>query len=51
MSRDPIGEWIDQACEVDQPELDIDEFDEPMGPPLTATGVVRVDHRRRHDPL
>jgi hypothetical protein len=42
MSRDPIDEWIDQACEVDQPELEIDEFGERTGPPLTPEDLAQA---------
>jgi len=39
MSRDPIDDWIDKAIEADPVELDINEFDEPSGPPLSALGI------------
>jgi hypothetical protein len=39
MSRDPINDWIDEAIEADPIDLDIDEFDEPSGPPLSPEEI------------
>jgi hypothetical protein len=39
MSRDPIEDWIDKAIDADPVELDIDEFDEPSGPPLSPEEI------------
>jgi hypothetical protein len=39
MSRDPLDDWIDEAIEADPVELDIDEFDEPSGSPLSPEEI------------
>jgi hypothetical protein len=39
MSRDLIDDWIDKVIEADPLELDIDEFDEPLGPPLSLAEI------------
>jgi hypothetical protein len=39
MVRDPIENWIDRVIEADPVELDIEELDEPTGPPLTSEEI------------
>jgi hypothetical protein len=52
MSRDPTDDWIDNATEADPIELDIDEFEEPSGPPLSAEEVeaARASLAQRQSP-
>jgi hypothetical protein len=39
MSRDPIDHLIDEMCEADSEDLEIDEIDAPAGPPLSAEEI------------
>ena len=49
---DPINDWIDKAVEADTVELDIDEFNEASGPPLSPEEIeaARVSLTRWQDP-
>jgi hypothetical protein len=52
MACDPINDWIDKAVEADTVEFDIDEFNEPSGPPLSPEEIeaARVSLTRWQDP-
>jgi len=45
MARDPIERWIDQAIVSDPIELDLDEFDEPSGPPPSSEEIEAARER------
>jgi hypothetical protein len=49
---DPINDWIDKAVETDTVELDIDEFNEASGLPLSPEEIeaARVSLTRWQDP-
>jgi hypothetical protein len=39
MAGDALDDWMNQAIEADPVTLDIDEVDEPSGPPLSAAEI------------
>jgi hypothetical protein len=39
MHGDSLDEWIDKDCEADLLPIDIDDDDEPVGPPLTLEEI------------
>jgi hypothetical protein len=39
MPPDPTDDWIDKAIDADPIELNIDELDEPSGPPLSVEEI------------
>jgi hypothetical protein len=52
MTCDPINDWIEKAVEADPVELNIDEFTEASGPPLSPEEIeaARVSLTRWEDP-